>query len=119
MIIAIYLLILVAAFYFLIVRPQRRQQMLRRQLIATVGVGDEIITSGGVFGTVVAIHDETLDVEIAPGVVVKVARGAVAQKIGAEAPEGADDEGIYRLDDDRGGDGDHGGGEGDGGDAAP
>jgi preprotein translocase subunit YajC len=98
-VIAIYLLILVAAFYFLIVRPQRRQQMLRRQLIATVGVGDEIITSGGVFGTVVALHDETLDLEIAPGVVVKVARGAVAQKLGAEAPGGADDEGIYRLDD--------------------
>ena len=87
MVIAIYLVILVAAFYFLIVRPQRRQSMIRRQIIATVRVGDEIITSGGVFGTVVAMEDETLDVEIAAGVVVKIARGAVAQKITEPEPE--------------------------------
>ena len=87
MVIAIYLVILVAAFYFLIVRPQRRQSMIRRQIIATVGVGDEIITSGGVFGTVVAMDDETLDVEIAAGVVVKIARGAVAQKITEPEPD--------------------------------
>lgn len=92
MVIAIYLVILVAAFYFLIVRPQRRQSMIRRQIIATVGVGDEIITSGGVFATVVAMDDETLDVEIAAGVVVKIARGAVAQKI-TEPEADADDPG--------------------------
>lgn len=97
MVIAIYLVILVAAFYFLIVRPQRRQQMIRRQLIATVGVGDEIITSGGVFGTVVAMDDETLELRIADGVVVKIARGAVAQKVTApvaddDEPEGDDAE---------------------------
>ncbi len=102
MVIAIYLVILVAAFYFLIVRPQRRQQMIRRQIIATVDVGDEIVTSGGVFGTVVAIDAETLDVEIAPGVVVKIARGAVAQKI----TEPLGDEGIFPMDDEpEGGDG--------------
>jgi len=96
-VIAIYLVILVGAFYFLIVRPQRRQSMIRRQLIATVGVGDEIITSGGVFGTVVGLDDETLDVEIAAGVVVKIARGAVAQKI-TELDE------VDEVDDDAGDD---------------
>jgi preprotein translocase subunit YajC len=87
-VIAIYLVILVAAFYFLIVRPQRRQSMVRRQLLNAVEVGDEIVTSGGVYGTVLAIDDESLDVEIAPGVVVKVARGAVAARL---SPESADD----------------------------
>ena len=86
MVIAIYLLVLVAAFYFLIVRPQRRQQLLRRQMIATVGVGDEIVTSGGVYGTVVGMAEETLDVEVAPGIVLKIARGAVAQRLGDEPP---------------------------------
>lgn len=81
MVIAIYLVILVAAFYFLIVRPQRRQQQIRRQVIAAVQVDDEIITSGGVFGRVVGLDDETLDVEIADGVVVKIARGAVQSRI--------------------------------------
>jgi preprotein translocase subunit YajC len=80
LVIAIYLVILVAAFYFLIVRPQRRNAQVRRQLLATVDVGDEIVTSGGIIGTVLAIDDETLDVEIADGVVVRLARGAVAAK---------------------------------------
>jgi len=80
-VIAIYLVLLVAAFFFLIVRPQRRQQAVRRQLLATVGVGDEVITNGGIFGTVVSLDDETLDLEIAAGVVIKVARGAIAQTL--------------------------------------
>ena len=81
MVIAIYLVILVAAFYFLIVRPQRRQSMMRRQILSAVEAGDEIVTTGGVYGTVLAIHDDTLDLEIADGVVVKIARGAVAARI--------------------------------------
>jgi preprotein translocase subunit YajC len=84
-VIAIYLFLLVAAFYFLIVRPQRRQSMVRRQLLSAVEVGDEIVTSGGIHGTVLAIHDDTLDVEIAEGVVVKVARGAVAARMMPES----------------------------------
>ena len=92
MVIAIYLVVLVAAFYLLIVRPQRRQQMLRRQMIATVGVGDEIVTSGSVYGTVVGLDEETLDLEVAPGTVLKIARGAVAQRITEDAPDpGRDD----------------------------
>jgi preprotein translocase subunit YajC len=93
-VIAIYLVILVAAFYFLIVRPQRRNAMVRRQLLNAVELGDEIVTSGGVYGTVLAIDDETLDVEIAPGVVVKVARGAVAARVtaGSDDLDDADDE---------------------------
>jgi preprotein translocase subunit YajC len=90
-VIAIYLVILVAAFYFLIVRPQRRNAMVRRQLLNAVEVGDEIVTSGGVYGTVLAIEDETLDVEIAQGVVVKVARGAVAARTTAGTDDDADD----------------------------
>ena len=90
--IAIYLVILVAAFYFLIVRPQRRNAMIRRQLLSAVQVGDEIVSTGGVYGTVVAIEDDTLDVEIAPGVVVKLARGAVGARITPESEYEDDDE---------------------------
>ena len=92
MVIAIYLVILVAAFYFLIVRPQRRNAMVRRQLLNAVEVGDEIVTSGGVYGTVLAIDDETLEVEIAPDVVVKVARGAVAARVTAGSDEDEDED---------------------------
>ena len=89
--ILIYLVILVAAFYFLIVRPQRRNAMIRRQLLSAVRVGDEIVTTGGVYGTVVALDDDTLEVEIADGVVVKLARGAVGARI---TPESEYDDGA-------------------------
>lgn len=103
MVIAIYLVILVAAFYFLIVRPQRRQQQIRRQVIAAVQVDDEIITSGGVFGRVVGLDDETLDVEIADGVVVKIARGAVQSRIMPERDAALDeaDDDVHEDDDDQ------------------
>jgi preprotein translocase subunit YajC len=109
-VIAIYLVILVAAFYFLIVRPQRRNAMVRRQLLNAVEVGDEIVTSGGVYGTVVAIDDETLEVEIASGVVVKVVRGAVAARVTAGADDDEDEQDEDERDDDEqdGDDGDDG-----------
>ncbi|MBM3660392.1 MAG: preprotein translocase subunit YajC [Actinobacteria bacterium] len=102
-IIALYLVILVAAFYFLIVRPQRRQQQFRRQVIAAVQVDDEIITSGGVFGRVVGVEDDLLEVEIADGVVVKIARGAVQSRI---LPEPASGSGEIEAADDADGGGD-------------
>ena len=105
--IAIYLVILVAAFYFLIVRPQRRNAMIRRQLLSAVEVGDQIVTTGGIYGTVVAIDDDTLDVEIAPGVVVKLARGAVGARIAPESEyddDEADDEDDDAVEDEWEGD---------------
>jgi preprotein translocase subunit YajC len=104
--IVVYLVILVAAFFFLIVRPQRRQQMIRRQIIAAVKVGDEIVTSGGVYGTVVALNDETLDLEVAPGIVMKLARGAVAERVGIDVYDDVHDDEDDEDDDD--GDGDDG-----------
>ena len=104
MVIAIYLVILVAAFYFLIVRPQRRNAMVRRQLLNAVEVGDEIVTSGGVYGTVLEIDDETLDVEIAPGVVVKIARGAVAARISPRSDDEGDEDDEVDAGDDEDGD---------------
>ena len=59
-IIFLYLALLAVAFFFLIVRPQRRQMAARRALIASLEVGDEIITAGGIYGTVLEIVDTTL-----------------------------------------------------------
>jgi preprotein translocase subunit YajC len=96
----IYLVILVAAFYFLIVRPQRRNAMIRRQILSAVQVGDEIVTTGGVYGTVVALDDDTLELEIAQGVVVKLARGAVGARITPESEHDVDDDEADDADED-------------------
>ena len=77
----LYLLLLVIAFFLLVVRPQRRQLAAHRALVASLEVGDEIISSGGIHGTIRAIDDEVLQLEIADGVVVRLARRAVASRV--------------------------------------
>jgi preprotein translocase subunit YajC len=95
MVVIIYLVILAAAFFFLIVLPQRRRMAAHQALMASLSVGDGIVTSGGLHGTVRALSDATAEVEIAPSVVVTVARGAIAAKVDdtSELPAGGDEEG--------------------------
>ena len=52
----LYLALLAVAFFILIVRPQRRQMAARRALIASLEVGDEVITAGGIYGTIRGAH---------------------------------------------------------------
>lgn len=98
----IYLGILIALFFVLIVVPQRRRMASHRSLVEAVAVGDEIVSSAGIHSTVVAIGESTLEVEIAPGVVITMARGAVAQRRrpgpGGEDVESDDPTGAERLD---------------------
>lgn len=86
----VYFALLAVAFFFLIVRPQRRQLAARKALIQAVDVGDEIITAGGIYAVVVSIDEDTMQVEIAPGVEMTLAREAVARRRGDE-PEAAPD----------------------------
>jgi preprotein translocase subunit YajC len=74
-------------FWLLIIRPQTRRQRELLQMQSALSAGDEVLLSSGVFGTVVAIADTHLMVSIAPGVEIKVARGAVAQIVRDEPTE--------------------------------
>lgn len=76
----LYFALLAVGFFFLIVRPQRRQLSARRALIAAIEVGDDIITAGGIYGTVRAIDGDALSIEVADGVVLRLAREAVARR---------------------------------------
>ena len=87
MVVVIYLAVLVAAFFFLVVMPQRRRMTAHRGLMAALESGDEIVTSGGLHGTIRALDVETVGLEIAPGVVVTLARGAIAGRLSPESPD--------------------------------
>ncbi len=91
----IVVVLLVALFWLLLVRPQRRQAAQQRELIASLEPGDEIVSAGGLYGVIVSIDGDELQVEIADGLVVRMARGAVAGLVELdEEPEtapGADD----------------------------
>ena len=76
------LILIVAMFALLwlfLIRPQRARAQAHRELVTRVNVGDEILTVGGLYGTVFEIdEDDDLMLEIAPGTRVRIARRAVA-----------------------------------------
>ncbi len=82
----IILIALFALFWLFVVRPQRRHLQRQRELHESVGVGDEIVTTGGILGHVRGVNDDddTLLVEIAPDTKVRVARRGVAAVIPSE-----------------------------------
>jgi preprotein translocase subunit YajC len=83
----IYFAVLAVAFFLLIVRPQRRRAQAHRLFVAALEVGDEVMTTGGILGTVRSLDDDLVELEIAPGTVIRVARMAITQPVGADVPE--------------------------------
>ena len=69
---------MIAIFYFILIRPQQKKAKEHRNLIAALGKGDEVITSGGILGKVTELSDQYVSVEIASGVEVRIQRTAVA-----------------------------------------
>lgn len=72
------LIVVFGAAWLLFVLPARRRKMSHAAMQDSIAVGDEIITAGGLHGTVKAFEDDTAKVEIAAGVVVTLDRRAVA-----------------------------------------
>ena len=79
MVIFVYFAVIALAFFLLIVLPQRRRTAAHRALLASLQVGDEVITIGGILGTIRDLTDEKIELEVAEGVVITVARNAIAQ----------------------------------------
>jgi preprotein translocase subunit YajC len=71
-------IVFIAVMYFLMIRPQMKRQKEHRGMLDKLQRGDEVITSGGIAGTVSEIGDNFVTVEISSGVQVRVQRGAIA-----------------------------------------
>jgi preprotein translocase subunit YajC len=74
-------LILAVAFlliYLLFVRPQKKRQVQQQRLIDDLHVGAEVLTAGGIYGTISRLDEDMVTVEIAPNTEVRVARRAIA-----------------------------------------
>lgn len=72
-------IILIAVFWALIVRPQQQRQREHQAMVAGLQPGQRIEGFSGIHGTLVEVGEPTVQVEIAPGVVVTMARAAVAR----------------------------------------
>jgi preprotein translocase subunit YajC len=73
----IFLAAMAAVIWFLLIRPQRQRQAAHRELISELAPDDEVVTAGGMFGTVRSIADDHVVLEIAPGTEVRIAKQAV------------------------------------------
>jgi preprotein translocase subunit YajC len=90
------LVLLGGVFYFLLLRPNRTRQRQQQSLLESLKVGDEVMTAGGIFGTLKAIDqvDDTVTVEIAPGTEVRMLRRGIAQRLVDEPEEEGGDDGT-------------------------
>ena len=68
------IVVMIAIFYFLLYRPQKKQQNRRRAMLDNLKKGDQVITIGGIYGTIVELGDTSLKLKIADGVVIEVVR---------------------------------------------
>jgi len=65
-------------FYFLILRPQQKQSKQRQELLKNIKRGDNVLTSGGIYGRVLNINGDVVTLEIAKGISVRVARSGIS-----------------------------------------
>ncbi len=79
------LILMFVIFYFLLIRPQQKKNKDHRAMIGNLKKGDRIITSGGIHGRITGADENTLTVEIAEKVRVKLNRGNVAAMLQAAA----------------------------------
>lgn len=72
------LILMFVIFYFLLIRPQQKKAREHRDMVAALKKGDRIMTNGGLHGQIVGLDDQTISLEIADKVKVKLNRGYVA-----------------------------------------
>lgn len=72
------MLIIFGAFYFLLIRPQQKKQKAHAELVQALSTGDEVMTIGGILGTVTAVSDHYASVKIANDVEIKIQKSSVS-----------------------------------------
>ncbi|MBO4204945.1 preprotein translocase subunit YajC [Micromonospora echinofusca] len=73
--------LLFGVMYFMMIRPQQKRRREAEKMQSALGPGDEVVTIGGLYGTVISVDDETVMLEVAPGVHTRYARPAVARVV--------------------------------------
>jgi len=76
----LWLVLIIAVFYFLLIRPQQQRAREHRTLMAEIKAGDRVVTIGGIFGTIKAIEDDMVSLEIARDTSITIAKSAIASR---------------------------------------
>ena len=70
-----------AIFYFLLIRPQQKKQRDLRQMLQNLKRGDRVVTSGGIYGTIIKIRNDVVHLEIADQVRIRINKGSISEVV--------------------------------------
>ncbi|MCM0677971.1 preprotein translocase subunit YajC [Micromonospora phytophila] len=73
--------LLFGVMYFMMIRPQQKRRREAEAMQSALSAGDEVVTIGGLYGTVTGVDDDTVLLEVAPGVQARYARPAIARVV--------------------------------------
>lgn len=92
----IIMVLMLGVMYVLMIRPQRQRQAQQQSMIDGASVGDDVLTTGGIYGTIAEVEGDDIVVEIASGVTVHMTRRGIAAVL---PPEDEDVEEVEELED--------------------
>ena len=95
----IIMVLMLGVMYVLMIRPQRQRQAQQQSMIDGCGVGDDVLTTGGIYGTITQVDGDDVVVEIAPTITVHMTRRGIAAVLPPEEEDEADDEDDVLVDD--------------------
>ena len=92
----IFLGLLFVVFWLFLIRPQKKRMDAQRQLIMSLEEGDEVVTAGGIVGTIETLEEDSMLLEVAPGTSIRVLRSAVGRKLTEDEDEEEYEEEEYQ-----------------------
>lgn len=89
-------LIMFAVFYFVLIRPEKKNRQKRESMLGALGKGDEVVTTSGMYATVVQVQDEIVTLQAADGVRLRFSRAAVQTVVDSKNPKGGDSDKVEK-----------------------
>jgi preprotein translocase subunit YajC len=80
--------IIIVMFYFILYMPEKKRKQQREQMLKSLERGDEVLTSGGIYGRITALTDKVATIEVAPNTRIRVARPQVSKVAADEGGDG-------------------------------
>lgn len=80
----VYIVGLFALLWFLMIRPQQQRQKKHQEMVRNLGINDNIVTAGGIYGTIVKVKEDSFVIRVADNVRIEILKHAVSQKRASE-----------------------------------
>ena len=79
--IVVFLVVIFVLFYFFMIRPQRRRQKEHEELLSQLKSGDRVVTTGGIYGQVESVSQDSIILKVESGATMRVARSSIVRKV--------------------------------------